>query len=195
MSERRRVRSACILRRDGDTAMHNVEFKAELRDLALARTVCGVLNATFIGTLEQTDTYYRIPSGRLKKRECVGEPTEYIFYDRANRTRPKLSHFTIYSEQQAAERFGLQPLPVWLVVKKSRDLFMLGSVRIHLDKVEGLGSFIEFEALVSTSQNIARCHEVIADLRESFGPMLGEPIACGYSDLLSREGEMEQQSK
>jgi adenylate cyclase class IV len=173
--------------------MHNVEFKAELRDLALAKTVCSALNATFIGTLEQTDTYYRIPSGRLKKRECVGEPMEFIFYDRANRTRPKLSHFTIYSEQQAAERFGLQPLPIWVVVRKTRDLYMLGSVRIHLDRVEGLGNFLEFEALVSTSQNIARCHEVIAELREAFGPVLGEPIACGYSDLLAREGEMEQQ--
>ncbi len=107
--------------------MHNVEFKAELRDLPLARSVCKAIGATFILTLEQTDTYFRVAAGRLKKRECAGEPTEYIFYDRENRARPKLSHFTIYSEAQAVERFGAAPLPVWVVVRKVRELYMLDS--------------------------------------------------------------------
>lgn len=167
--------------------MHNVEFKAELRDPHLADTVCRTLGATYIGLLEQTDTYYHIPSGRLKKREQVGEPAEWIFYDRDNRTKPKLSHFSIYTEQEARERFGLAPLPVWLTVKKRRRLFLLGNVRIHLDEVEGLGTFVEFEAMVSTSHNVAKCHEAIAVLRRDFGPALGEAIAVGYSDMLSAD--------
>lgn len=167
--------------------MHNVEFKAELRDARLAQAIARGLGATWVTTLEQTDTYYRVPAGRLKKRETPGEPAEFISYERADRTHPKLSHFTIYTEAQARERFGERPLPVWLVVRKTRELFLLGNVRIHLDTVEGLGSFIEFEALVSTSHNVAACHQAIADLRRQFGPAMGESIGCGYSDLLAKE--------
>lgn len=175
--------------------MHNVEFKAELRDLPLARSVCKALGATFILTLRQTDTYFRISAGRLKKRECKGEPTEYIFYDRENRARPKLSHFTIYSESQAVERFGATPLPIWVVVRKVRELYMLDSTRIHLDAVEGLGSFLEFESLVSPSNNVARCHATVSKLRASFGPALGEIIGCSYSDMIAREREPESEPR
>ena len=53
--------------------MNNVELKAELRDLPLARTICRVIGAHFILAFEQTDNYYRIPSGKLKKREYYRE--------------------------------------------------------------------------------------------------------------------------
>jgi adenylate cyclase class IV len=167
--------------------MNNVEFKAELRDPALAASICRTIGATFICTMEQTDTYYRIPSGRLKKREIPGEPTEYIFYERANRAAPRLSHFLIYDEAQARERFGAEPLPVWVRVRKRRDLWMHGQVRIHLDEVEGLGTFLELEALVTRDHNISRSHESIAALREHLAPVIGEPIDCSYSDMIARD--------
>lgn len=169
--------------------MHNVEFKAELRDLELARTLCRVLGATWIIAMEQTDTYFRVASGRLKRRECPGEPVEYIHYDRDNRTQPKLSHYEIYSETQATERFGLAPLPVWVVVRKARELFMLGSTRIHLDTVEGLGRFLELESMVSPSNTVAKCHQTLADLRQKLAPALGEPISSSYSDLIASQLE------
>jgi adenylate cyclase class IV len=169
--------------------MLNVEFKAELRDLALARTICRAIRATHIATLRQTDTYYRIPSGRLKKRECDGEPVEYIYYDRANRSLPKLSLFNVFSERQARERYGEAELPIWLIVRKTRELFIIDNVRIHLDRVDGLGEFIEFEAVVSRTQPVAKCHRDLASLRERLGPAIGEPIAMSYSDMLADGGE------
>ncbi len=167
--------------------MHNVEYKCELRDPGLARAVCRAIRATWIAELAQVDTYFRVGSGRLKRRECEGEETEYIFYERPNRARPKLSHFTIYNQTQALERFGREPLPVWLIVRKTRELWMHGNTRIHLDKVEGLGSFLEFEALVSRDHNLAKCNEAIAELRQAFHPALGEPIDCSYSDLMAQQ--------
>ncbi len=169
--------------------MHNVEFKAELRDLDLARAICRRLGATPIASFEQIDTYFSVPSGRLKRRETQGEPPEYIFYERANRTRPKLSHFSIYTESQAQDRFGAAPLPTLVVVRKFRELFMLGSTRIHLDQVDGLGMFLEFESLVSRENNLADAHATIGSLRTHFGPSLGEPISVSYSDLLLRDIE------
>lgn len=171
--------------------MQNVEFKAELRDPALARTICGSIGADAVGLLQQTDTYFRVPDAKLKKREVPGAATEYIFYNRPNRSRPKLSSYTLYTEAQALERFGASPLPVWVVVKKSRDLHMYKSVRIHLDHVEGLGHFIEFEAVVTPNHNLAVCHNLVDELRRAFAPAMGEPIACGYAELLIAEAPVE----
>ncbi len=171
--------------------MQNVEFKAELRDPALARAALRAAGAQPVGTMTQTDTYYRVASGRLKRRETVvdGEPeaVEIIHYERHDRTQPKISRFTIYSEEEAAERFGTLPLPVWLSVHKVRELYMLDHVRVHLDEVQGLGRFIEFEGLVTAKNNVARCHEAIAELRRVLGPALGEAIAGSYADMIAGE--------
>ncbi len=169
--------------------MQNVEFKAELRDLVIARAVCRAIGATHIGELLQTDTYYNVPSGRLKRRVGLGEAPEYIFYDRPNISRPKLSTFTIYSEDLARERFGTHPLPEWVRVRKLRELWMLNNVRIHLDQVETLGNFLEFECLICESQTIDTAHEVLRELRHAFQQAIGEPIDRSYADLLAAEQE------
>jgi adenylate cyclase class IV len=168
-------------------AMHNVELKAELRDFTVARAICQAVGATFIMSFAQTDTYYKLPAGRLKRRETQGEPVEYVFYERADRAAPKLSKFTLFSEEQALERFGRLPMPVWVTVHKTRELWLVGPTRIHLDQVERLGTFLEFESLVSKENNVARAHEHLSWLREQFRPVLGELIDCSYSDMLDRE--------
>jgi adenylate cyclase class IV len=167
--------------------VHNVEYKAELRDPAIARAACRSVGASHIASLAQTDTYFRVPSGRLKRRECEGESAEWIFYDRRDEPRPRLSSFTIYTDEQARERFGVAPLPELIVVRKRRELYLLENVRIHLDDVEGLGGFLEFEALVSPGFPVARCHASVDRLRAAFGPALGEPLGVGYADLLLLE--------
>lgn len=175
------------IRAIAETAMHNVEYKSEVRDMELARTICRGLRAVWIAELRQTDTYYRIPSGRLKKRECVGEPVEYIFYDRPDLLGSKISHYTLYTEPQARARFGTEPLPVWLTVRKVRTLYLIGNVRIHLDEVEGLGRFMELEAVVCPDFNLVKCRVAVSRLVAALRPALGEPIDCSYSDMLARE--------
>jgi adenylate cyclase class IV len=173
--------------RDADD-MQNVEYKSELRDADLARTILRAIGAGWVATFRQIDTYYRVPDARLKKRETQGHPTEWVFYQRASRARPKLSTFTIYPEAMARERFGETPLPVWCVVRKSRELYLSREgVRIHIDTVEGLGLFVEFEALICPERNLARCHEAIDGLRRALAPAMGEPVACGYADLAAAE--------
>ncbi len=179
--------------------MRNVEFKAELRDSDLARSICARLGARHVVTMRQTDTYYRVANGRLKKRESVilepdgpiEEPVEVIYYHRSDTPEPKVSTFTSYSESEARGHFGTGDLPVWLVVRKKRSLYMLGPTRIHLDDVEDLGSFVEFESMISKSHTQAKARQANEKLRVALGPMLGEPIACSYSDLLALELETE----
>ncbi len=165
--------------------MRNVEYKAELRDLPLAMSACLALGARYVGLLEQTDTYYRIADARLKKRETVGEATEWIFYERPDASAPKISRFMIYSETEAMERFGVNPPPVWVVVRKARELLLLGNVRIHLDVVRDLGNFLELEAMMTKGCGEDACRCAIARIRAALGPVLGEPISSSYSDMLA----------
>ncbi|MEM1329574.1 MAG: class IV adenylate cyclase [Planctomycetota bacterium] len=165
--------------------MRNIEFKAELRDRAMARAALRKLGASPILEMRQTDTYYNVPSGRLKKRECPGEPTEWVQYDRPHDASPKASDFSIYTEREAKERFGEAPLPVWLVVSKVRELYMLANCRIHLDIVEDLGEFLEVEALVSKDHPEDRCREAVREILDALRPALGEMIGVGYADLLA----------
>lgn len=167
--------------------MKNVEYKAELRDIALARSICAALGARFVQTMEQTDTYFRTAAGRLKRRETVGEETEWIRYERPDVAAARVSAFTIYTHDEALERFGAAELPVWVVVKKRRELWLWENVRIHLDEVDGLGRFIELEALVRPGITEEECGRRVAELRQKLGPAMGEGVAVGYSDLIAGE--------
>ncbi len=170
-------------------AVQNVEYKCELRDPALGKIILSRMGARFITAMKQRDTYFKINDGRLKKRESADEPTEFVFYHRQDRIKPKLSHFQIYGEEEAAAKFGPQPLPVWMVIEKTREVWMFEGIHIHVDTVEGLGSFIELQALVTPWQHVGKCHEVIGQLRARLTPALGESIATGYCDMMAGEIE------
>ena len=77
--------------------MQNIEYKAELKDLPLARSIVQVLGARYIAILDQTDTYYHLPEvvkvggGRLKRRQTVGEATEWIVYERPDVAAAKVT--------------------------------------------------------------------------------------------------------
>lgn len=166
--------------------MQNIEFKAELRDPQAARRQCSLLGAQRIGSVRQADTYYRLADGRLKKREADGEHIEWIYYHRRDIVRPRMSDYAILTDAQARRRWGTRNLRRWVTVAKTRELWMLDNVRIHLDEVEQLGWFIEFEAVVSKGHSIQSCHQAVNRLREVFGPALGEPVGPSYSDLMAQ---------
>jgi hypothetical protein len=62
----------------------NIELKARCPDLARAAEAARKLGATRVGALRQHDTYFVVPTGRLKLREMDGKPAELVFYQRAN---------------------------------------------------------------------------------------------------------------
>ena len=174
--------------------MKNLELKAELRDPNLARLICKQMGAAKICTIRQTDTYYNVTRGRLKKRESVAvergvgspEPLEYIFYERPDKISPKVSEYHLYTLEQVRERFGEQELPVWLEVVKNRELYLYESTRIHIDDVLDLGWYFEYEILVDDRTNMDDAQDLADRLRATFLPALGEPVASSYSDLLAQ---------
>lgn len=164
--------------------MHNVEFKAELRDMELAQTICRRIGATEAMAFEQTDTYYKVPSGRLKRREQTGEDVSYVFYDRADKAEARLSHYVLYDEPTARQRFRVDSLPELVIVRKERVVYLIGNVRVHLDRVDGLGEFLEIEAVVSRAHNVRDCHQKVTELKSQLAPALGELISLSYSDMM-----------
>lgn len=169
--------------------MQSVEWKAEVRDPSIVRALLRRMGALNASTHAHTDTYFRVIDGTLLKREIEGQPPEYIHYLRPVEVRPRHTRFTLYSQEQATERFGVRPMPIWVVVEKRREVWLLDTVRAHIDDVRGLGKFIELEALVTPGQSVRDCEARIARLRGSLGPFVSEPVAKGYAELLALELE------
>ena len=163
--------------------MRSVEIKHELRDPELAIAGLRKLRAINVGTTFHVDSCYRLSAGRLIKRVIEGEPTEWIAYHRDDSPQARICRFTVYSENEAHNRFGARDIPVWTQVRKRRELWIAGSVRVHVDMVDRLGWFIEFEALVSPRQNAGQCRKLIESVRNQMRISLGEAIGVSYSDL------------
>ena len=176
--------------------MKNLEWKAELRDADLARLLCKKLGAERVARIRQTDTFYNIARGRLKKREAVvlggddpgasSEPVEYIFYERPDTVRPRVSAYHIMTEGELAARYGASPIPEWIVVSKTRELYLHESARLHIDDVRELGWYLEFEIVLDGSMTMEDADRRAGELRATFAPALGEPVASSYADLLAQ---------
>ena len=174
--------------------MKNLEWKAELRDPNLARLLCKHIGADLAATIHQTDTYYNIAKGRLKRRESsisedgktTQEPDQYIVYERPDSITPKYSDYSILTKAEFDERFGASPIPEWITVSKRRELYVFESVRIHLDDVRELGWYFEFEIVLDEGMEPGRADRNAQELRATFGPALGEAIRVSYSDLLAQ---------
>ena len=72
-----------------------------------------------------------------------------------------------------------------VVVEKERRLFLWEGVRIHLDTVSGLGSFVEFEAVAPDDSDLTVERERVAFLRELLGLRGEDLVAAGYADALA----------
>jgi adenylate cyclase, class 2 len=80
-------------------------------------------------------------------------------------------------------------LGVKAVVAKRRRLFVWEeNVRIHLDAVEGLGDFIEFEAVAEVDSDLTRERDQDVRLREAFGIDAADVIGGSYCDLMHGRG-------
>ncbi len=168
--------------------MKNIEFKAELRNLELAKAICHAVCAKRIAALLQTDEYVAVPEGRLKRRVERNEESgavrdEWLWYDRPDRTNARASRWTRLDDAQVEVRFpGLDRKSTRVIVKR-RELWRAENVRIHLDAVAGLGNYFELEGIVGISDDPAETRLKVQTLIDQFRPALGEPVSGSYADL------------
>lgn len=143
----------------------NVEIKARLADFALARKRIEIIADSGPSVIEQEDTFFACPNGRLKVRTFSETEGELIYYKRPDSSEPRISH---YIRSKSSDPRSLcdvlsSALGVRGIVRKKRTLYIAGQTRIHLDQVEYLGSFVELEVVLSPQQTISasqllNCH-------------------------------------
>jgi predicted adenylyl cyclase CyaB len=71
------------------------------------------------------------------------------------------------------------------VVRKQRTLFLKDNIRFHLDRVEGLGDFMEIEYIVSQAQNKEAVKKEVDLLLNALRIQKESLIGCSYIDLLA----------
>jgi uncharacterized protein (TIGR00290 family) len=165
----------------------NIELKARDPDPARSLQVSLDLGASDEGWLHQTDTYFRVAHGRLKLRE-EDTTSHLISYERTDETVARESRYRLVPVSDPA---GLKDalgdaLGVLVVVEKSRRLLLWHGVRIHLDEVRGLGSFIEIEAVADPTSDLSAEHRRASELQDALAITSDRIVAFSYSDELLR---------
>jgi homotetrameric cytidine deaminase len=168
----------------------NLEIKAVDPDPPATLRAALALGAQDEGWLHQRDTYFHAVQGRLKLREAPPAPAELISYARAELAGPKVSLYRVVpvADHVALTAALTDALGVRVVVEKARRLLRWGNVRIHLDRVEGLGHYVELEAVAPPESDLAVEHERVARLRERLGMVDERVSARGYAALLLDAG-------
>jgi adenylate cyclase class 2 len=161
-------------------------LKARDSDPSRSIQACEALGAEDKGTLIQRDTYFEAPQGRLKLREEPDEVAQLIAYQRPDLPGARESHYRLIEVREPAElREALAAvLGVTVMVSKVRRLFIFESVRIHIDRVDGLGDFIELEGVAAGNANPDDFARLLDGLRQSLGIRDGDLLSESYSDLL-----------
>jgi len=168
----------------------NVELKVRLPDLRHARRVAQRMATSQLASEHQIDSYFQTRQGRLKLREIDGQPPVLIWYSRADHTGPKRSDYHLIPVADSAglklaltSAWGLRG-----VVDKRREIFLVHNVRIHLDRVRGLGHFLEFEAVLDRGMAVSTGHRQVRELMAPFDVTDAQLVAASYIDLLDPRG-------
>lgn len=140
------------------------------------------------GRTFQIDSYFNLPEGRLKLRQSEPGGDELIFYRRPDVVNAKESDYSIVEAHSGLLTLLSDALGVKTVVRKTRSVWLWDGVRIHLDRVEGLGDFIEFEAVLSADRGGKWGRGQISSLRRAFEIPDEDLLTSSYQDMiLSKE--------
>jgi predicted adenylyl cyclase CyaB len=162
----------------------NIEIKARIDSVERVALIAAKLADSGPIEIAQDDTFFRCENSadRLKLRTFAPDRAELIFYRRANSSGPKESFYLI-SPDTLRESLTL----AWGQsgrVRKHRRLFLVGRTRVHLDRVEGLGEFLELEVVLqegeSAEAGVAEAHALMAQL----GIGTDQLMQGAYVDLL-----------
>ncbi|MFI5186177.1 MAG: class IV adenylate cyclase [Chitinophagales bacterium] len=167
----------------------NIEIKARCNDPGFIKEYLKKNLAVFKGLDNQTDTYFKVPNGRLKLREGTIE-NNLIYYERENKPGTKESYFQLVKVQdaKALKEVLTRSLGIQIIVEKKREIWFIKNVKFHIDEVTGLGNFTEIEASdlfedVSKEELQKQCDFFLKELdikNEDLAPV-------SYSDMLLAE--------
>jgi adenylate cyclase class IV len=155
----------------------NIEIKARVAVLA----TCGPT------LIHQDDTFFSCPNGRLKLRTLSPDAGELIFYQRPDSSGPK-SSFYVRSPTTQPDSLRDALTLAWGQARrviKQRTLYLIGRTRVHLDRVHGLGDFMELEVVLADGEAMAGGLQEAQALTAQLGIQPEDLVDCAYVDLLA----------
>jgi len=166
----------------------NVEVKARIASVEALLPIAQALADGPPAPIEQDDTFFACAQGRLKLRDFGDGRGELIHYARADRDGPKLSDYVrAPAPDPAALREALTRACGQIGrVRKTRWLLHCGQTRIHLDRVDCLGDFVELEVVLRDGQSEADGQRIAEALLAQLGVEPAQCLAGAYLDLLSK---------
>ena len=167
----------------------NIELKALCANLKDFEQKIRQLSHTLDGHDRQTDTFFKVPAGRLKLRESTLYGNFLIPYMRHNESGPKRSDYSLLPVTDAPflKKLLQNMFGILVVVKKERTIYLHENVRIHLDRVENLGDFIEFEAVIQEEALVNENHKKLDKLIAYFNIEENDFIHNAYADILLKQ--------
>lgn len=165
----------------------NVEIKARVDSLDAIESLAAALSGQEPVLIAQDDTFFACANGRLKLRAFADGSGELIFYRRADDSGPKESFYVISPTDSPDSLREALTLAYGVTgrVKKRRMVFMAGRTRIHLDRVEDLGDFLELEVVLRDDETVQAGMEEARTLMEGLGVAPGQLLPGAYVDLLA----------
>ena len=165
--------------------MRNVEIKARVGDLQAVEARARAMATRPPQELAQDDTFFRCAEGRLKLRDFGNGRGELIHYRRADATGPKVSDYAMCPTDAPRElRETLaRALGVAGRVVKRRRVHFVGRTRVHLDEVEGLGSFVELEVVLLPGESPGQGEAEARHLMAALGISEAQLVTGAYVDL------------
>ena len=165
----------------------NVEIKARIDSvealLPLARALSDDVHPQLI---HQDDTFFDAPHGRLKLRVFGDGSGELIHYHRPDVDGPKVSDYVLapVPEPESLREALTRACGLLGRVRKERILVLVGATRVHLDRVEGLGDFLELEVVLGQGQTEADGVAIAQALMAQLEVDPAQLVSGAYLDLL-----------
>jgi adenylate cyclase len=164
----------------------NIEIKARIGSVEALLPQVRIIADQGPWEIRQDDTYFACRGGgRLKLRTGAENAGELIYYRRDDQGAPKESFYLRFPSSDPASLRELLTQALGQIgrIEKLRTLFLRGRTRIHLDKVTGLGDFLELEVVLaeheSSADGIAEANELLMQL----GVDSSQLIEGSYLDL------------
>jgi adenylate cyclase len=167
----------------------NVEIKARIASIeALAPRVAALATEGPV-SLAQDDTFFPCDTGRLKLRTLAPDRGELIHYQRADDTGPTASAYVLAPSSAPDRLREALTLAYGQAgrVRKRRTLYLIGRTRVHLDRVEGLGDFLELEVVLAEGEPAEAGDREARALLDALGIAPDQLVAEAYVDLLAAD--------
>lgn len=164
----------------------NIEIKARVDSIDTLLPHARALADGDVQVIDQDDLFFAAPHGRLKLRRFADGSAELIHYHRPDGPEARASDYVrvavpdadglALALQRALGRGGR--------VRKRRWLLLRGQTRMHLDRVEGLGDFVELEVVLHDGQGDEEGRAIAEALMAALGLQQAPRVGGAYVELL-----------